>query len=331
MSGLFYIVWSHITPTIIKDIFFINAKIIMQGIIPIWQDTYYTAATDPFNYYITVNNNGTEREIFRGVARVMPTETNVKINIARICENYLNSDFPEGFATAEGFPTADVSGGTTILLPNAVRTFYLRNGDGGTLLDSYTFLNCWDKRYQSGDTFFPLYCGMCVDCLIPGQYILAPFLQNDQLYVDVIKYDGSSVSDNCPYCGRYAIYFVTRNGGWAQMPFNEKSKRTDNYDRHYIERSYDSSTAQFGKKPYRNNITSTYELHTQFMPDEYSEDFAYNFFSSNSMYLHDICEGKMYPVYVDSTSQEYKKFKNEKKLVSYTINVHTSQIEQILG
>ena len=110
----------------------------------IWQDTYYTTTKSPFNYTIRLDGN----VIFAGRAYAYPNSDMTKVKINSICENYLSqkelneSDIPsDPSEPREDFITDN---------PNVVRDFQLYDEDisGGTLIETYEFLDCWDYDYE---------------------------------------------------------------------------------------------------------------------------------------------------------------------------------------
>ena len=270
---------------------------------PIWKDTYYTTSTSPIDYYITVDG----LEIFRGRGVIRPDADNVKINVARICENYLSTDIPS-FT------------GSSVSHPNAIRTFTLKS-TGGTTLETYKFLNCWDRNvnYTGGSlTLSYSHTGA-----ITGQKGLSTSTNGTNVTTTISTLTGT-------LCGTHALYYLNRAGGWCSLPITGKVVKKDTYDRHFIDQSYDNNTIEYQKRPYRNNISSTYEMHTGWVSEEEGNLIAYNLLSTNNLYIHDICNNNIFPAYITDTNVEYKTFKNGRKLINYTINAQTSQSDLIL-
>lgn len=269
----------------------------------IWKDTYYTTSTSPLNYYITVDG----QEIFRGCAVMKPDADNVKINVSRICENYLSSEISNFTASTQTHP-------------NALRTFTLKS-TGGTTLETYKFLNCWDRNinYTGGSMTLSMNVGPRVNNML---------LLNTTTNGTNVTTTKSIVSNG--ECGNYALYYLNRAGGWCSFGITGKVIKKDNYERYSIDQAYNNTTIEYQKRPYRNNIDTTLEMHTGWLGDAESEYIARNLFSTNFLYVHDICNDKIAPAFITDTQVEYKTYKNGKRLVNYTINVQLSQTETIL-
>ena len=76
-------------------------------------------------------------------------------------------------------------------------------------------------------------------------------------------------------------------------------------------------------------ITEKYELNTGWLTDEQSKSFAFNVIPSSMCYLHNLAEGKIFPVVITNTEAEYKTRKTSDKRVNYTLNVTASQNQHI--
>lgn len=274
---------------------------------PIWRDCIYTSTTSPLSYTIS-DSEGT---LFVGKAYIRPDADFVSINVNKICENYLSTDL-----------NVSRTGITSTTHANALKTFYLKNS-GGTTLNTYKFLNCWDRNIEWTGNSVTL-SSRVLSGTIQGQYILTTSASSSSVSTS------ASIQNSGSLCGRYVIYFLNRRGGWCDLPITGKVVKKDEYSRLYIERAYDNTTANWEKKPYRNNLTTIYQATTGYLTDEQSDYVAYNLFSSNSIYLHDTCTGLIQPALISDNGTEYRYFKNGKKLVNYTINIQTSQSDYIL-
>ena len=127
------------------------------------------------------------------------------------------------------------------------------------------------------------------------------------------------------YCGSFGCYYVGKRGGWNAFLFEGNCKRTDEVDRHKINKFYLNTTSDFGEKTYVSEITPTYELSTGWLNDRQSERFATDLMQSNTIYLHDLADDRIFPVEITDSKTLVKKFKDERKLISYTLNVEASQ------
>lgn len=87
----------------------------------IWRDTYYTAATPSLVFMII--RGGTV--IYSGKAVRMPGEEVLKININKVCRNYLSSDIRVLLETTS----------SSTINSDAYQTFQLLDSAGTTLED----------------------------------------------------------------------------------------------------------------------------------------------------------------------------------------------------
>ena len=101
---------------------------------PIYKDTYYTANTATLQYTISCGGN----TIFNGKAYRMPNEGVLKININKICQDYLSQDIDTLIGS---------SSTTSQTNYNACLDFTLKN-NGGTTLETYRFLYDWDYDHS---------------------------------------------------------------------------------------------------------------------------------------------------------------------------------------
>lgn len=140
-----------------------------------------------------------------------------------------------------------------------------------------------------------------------------------------ITNSGDSITYDVNYCGDYAAYYLGSNGGWNAFLFEGICKRKDNVERHSIDKSFVNTSINFGEKPYISEITPTYELSTGWLTDRQSELFAKELMQTNVLYIHDLADDRIFSAVITDSSTQFKKFLDERKLVSYTLNVKESQ------
>ncbi len=299
--------------------------------IPIWQDTKLKigSAYSPYEYSIQLDGE----EIFSGKAYVAPDEDYIQINISKICQNYLWQEAQD----MDNVPLNDVTDWNNAT--KAVRTFYVLDSGGDTAA-TYNFIYDWS--YEKGKNYSadvqmsePINGHSCSEAIKFLTYyestydvVRTKMTRGDNLITDIDDDEGY-LYDNS-YCGKYALYYVNRNGGWDSFLIEGKVRRSDSYNRYFTSSNFDNTTYEFEKKIYNNQITVSYELHTGWLKDGESKRLAKHLLSSNMVYLHDLIGGDIMPVIITNSSTEYKTFKNEGKLISYTINVDCSQTEQNL-
>ena len=144
-------------------------------------------------------------------------------------------------------------------------------------------------------------------------------------YADYTITVDSAITYDVIYCGPMALYYLNARGGWDSFLIEGKVKRTDNMSQSDYGRKYDNTTAQFGKTRYMNEITESYELHTGWLTDDQAARLAKHLLPSNRVYAHNLETDRIFPVVITDSNAEYKTFKNEKRLVSYQINISSSQ------
>lgn len=149
--------------------------------------------------------------------------------------------------------------------------------------------------------------------------------------LDVAPYSGYTLTVNnavryyVKYCGAFGAYYTNSHGGWDAFLFEGNCKRTDNIDSHSIEKAINNTTTDFETKKYLSQIEPTYELSTGWLSDAEAANFARNLIQSTTIYIHDLEANEIFPAVIEDTEAQYKKFIDDKKLVSYTLQVKASQ------
>lgn len=289
---------------------------------PIWKDTYYylTDSTqtglDPLDYSITLTTNGVENEIFRGRAYQRPTDTFIRLNINKICQNYLSNDIQSLLE----------SGAQSAVTNEAYGLFKLYDDNTDTLLETYGFLYDWS--YDAKDFGSDILMSNPVN----GHYdarmktLMTYWEYNDKT---VRNYCRRGLEFDEPLyptlsCGDYALYYQNVNGGWDSFLIEGKGKKKDSIKRNSISTVFNNQTLDFEKRNYNNQITSTYELHTGMLTEEEAANIAKNLIPSTRIYIHDLNENKILPVTVTDSNAEYKRHSTG-KVITYTINVEESR------
>jgi len=135
----------------------------------------------------------------------------------------------------------------------------------------------------------------------------------------------SAVTYDVTHCGSFGAYYTNSHGGWDAFLFEGNCKRTDTFDAYSIDRPFDNNTIDHESKTYLNDITLEYELNTGWLTDAQAENFAKNFIQSTNIYLHDLVNDKIFPVVITDTEAPFKKYIDNRRRVSYTVNVRASQ------
>lgn len=140
-----------------------------------------------------------------------------------------------------------------------------------------------------------------------------------------IELGDNQVTYSVDGCGQYAAYYVNSHGGWDAFLFEGKSKRVDDIERHMIEKSFKNTSIDFEKNTYLSELEIKYELSTGWLTDEQSARFAKELVESNMVYIHDLADDRIFPVVIDNDTAEFKKWSDNRRMVSHTLSVIESQ------
>ena len=277
-------------------------------IIPIYKDTIFEYTGNTLEYSIDMNG----LTIFQGKAYIAPGDDSIKININRICENYLNNDAVDEILVNRIF------GSQTAY--DAFKTFAIKDSSGNTL-ETYDFLYYYDyeNELDMGD---PYLNDPITDAYGINMYKLATY------------FDGISVT-NYPdmgnytryVCGaEYALYYLNAKGGWDCLLIEGNGERTDKISRHQYNKSYDNQTIEYEKNTYISEIATSWKLNTGLLDDAQAHKLCWHLLTSNRVYLHDLEADKVIPVVVTNTQNVYKTYKNNNQQpIQYEIDVTESQ------
>lgn len=286
--------------------------------IPIWIDTYYRYRNSlQFQYNIRCDGE----IIFNGIAYSYPNNIapEATVNVNKICEHYLNNDLTI-------LDTTSITGST--YLTDAAKTFELYLG--GAIAPSATY-----KFYWNYNTNRVIYSGNISEPInghyISGMFRLNSSVDSNGVNIEWNKRNATWRDYTVEGCGDYALYYLNRNGGWDSFLIEGKVKEKDSYNKSTFERKpnqqlYYSREVEI----FHNIIEHSYELNTGWLKDSESKTLAYHLLSSNKVYLHDLNNDTIIPVNITDSSCEYKTFKNDRRLISYTINVKESNKDIIL-
>ena len=284
---------------------------------PIWRDIVYTANTDSLNFEIKTDD---EQTIYQGRSVRRPDGSNISINLTRIAQDYLFMRFPD----------LRNSGGIQ-LDTDAAKTFRLYNSDTDSLIMAASYIN--DYSYDASVNYS---ADVLMSHPINGKADLRQYSLYTQFESATSEVKTYYNPENNPYysfnyCGDAVLYYLNRYGGWDCFLIEGKVVKTDTYDKLKFRKNYVTETLEFGRMQYHNDIITKYALNTGWLTDRQSENLAFNLLSSTQVYLHILDTDNpnlIYPVVITDKSAEYKYYKNGRKLVSYQINVETSQTQQ---
>ena len=320
---------------------------------PIWKDVEYEFAGDTVyglyveTYYRLPGNAGmqtVDNLIFKGRAYAAPDELTVKVNINKICQNYM-TDHPDIFDGAVGYY-------------HNFQKFKLKN-EYGTLLHTYYFVGDWSyEELELGIKTNPI-----TPFLGAGQRLFFSALAQEQkgikwgmyytdgtpeyhnteyvtneLQTNVVVasrnknvgtfYFGDKMYSVVPKCQcKYVIYYMNPYGGFDWFAVTGRVSRKDTLQTYSISQNYNNTTTGFGKKRYLSTINVNYEVNTQWLTEEQS-DRMWELIESNCVWLHNLTTDKIIPVVITDTEVEHKQKTNSKRMLSYTINMEHSQTRE---
>lgn len=320
---------------------------------PIWQDTEYQFASDAIyglyteSYYRLPGNAGmqtVDNLIFKGRAYAAPDEWIVKVNINKICQNYMG-EHPDIFDGAVGYD-------------HSFQKFKLKD-EYGNLLHTYYFVGDW--------SYEDLKLGIKTDPITPymgtGQMLFFSTLAQAQKGVKWgMRYnDGTPAYDNTEYVTnslstvvvpesrrknvemfyfgdksysvlpkckcKYVIYYMNPYGGFDWFAVTGRVNRKDELQTYSISQNYNNTTTRFGNKRYLSTILVNYEVNTQWLTEEQSNR-MWELIESNCVWIHNLETDEIIPVVITNTEVEHQQKTISKRMLSYTINLQHSQTRE---
>lgn len=179
---------------------------------------------------------------------------------------------------------------------NAFLAFSLKGGNKNIYLDD-TLLYSYQSNYNITDSVI-LYNGN-------------QFAVNQKIIVDneVVATIG---------CGRYFLYWYTRNGVIQCQPFNGRVEESESINSTQI-------TDYIGKKTNtKHKVTAKWNLNTSFI-NENILDLYKDIITSKYLYLYDSKTNRLHEVITNNNSFVTKTFKNYKQLFTFNVQVEENQ------
>lgn len=126
-------------------------------------------------------------------------------------------------------------------------------------------------------------------------------------------------------CAEYGLYYLNAYGGWDCLLIEGNNIEADSLNRYTNETTYDNRDIQNrGIRNYVNEIERGFTFHTGWLFGEQGKR-MHHLINSTDVYLYDIANEKMIPVIVSDTQCEYKTFRNQGRLVDYTVSVREAK------
>ena len=180
-----------------------------------------------------------------------------------------------------------------------------------------------------------------------------PFAMRTDRFYDTKKLeykqdDEVIFSYDMDHCGSGAFIYRNRFGGWDSFLIEGNIIKTDNYTKlNYRTKgeynqgfNFVNANSQYKLEKHTDNVSidTTYEAYTGWLSDEEAERLVFHLLSSPMVFFQDLHrENKLYPVddfvnmpiRITTSSAEYKKFRNGKRMVNYLITFEKGHIEKV--
>ena len=286
---------------------------------PIWRDTYYVNNLNSAKFRIVLDGEN----IYSGKAVKYPDAGNLEINVNKVCRNYLESDIAQLLSTMPSTTTSYTH-------PYGQRTFQLYVNDSNVA--DYRFYQ--DYSYTSDKPTTGT--NINISNPINGHYVLGMLKvkttrTSNGSTSSVITQGSASSYAGLGYetrvkCTPYVLYYHNSYGGWDAFVIEGNVIKKDNYTTYTTDQVYKNFMPEFETNKYVNEIKTSYELNTNYLTDEQSDNLAKNLIGSIKVYLQNIEEGWVKPVIITDNSVTYQTYQgNNRKMAQYKINVTESQ------
>ena len=340
-----------------------------EGFDSIWFDRSFEPSSFKVgeNYHYRLQDHNTNKIIYEGITvPVSEEEKPLGINIPRLVDSYIHSDELDDLRedmklrTLNGSLSVDfydMNGST----PSLVKTFNYWNDWSGpgynTVYDITQSINdpinhkgcnymvipfcIYDDELSSytvvetkkDDTQVSYPMGTPSDAFMyaAGEFFNAKSVSFKKGNDTLLTYD----MDNC---GEGFLLYKNRFGGWDSFLIEGNIYKYDEYTR--LRGVYPKYPNGYGysreKMTDRNTIKTRYEINTGWLTDEQAERLVFHLMSSTTVALRSFSDRttssfpyNMVSVSIVDSSVEYKKFKNGKKMINYTITLEENDTKQV--
>lgn len=139
------------------------------------------------------------------------------------------------------------------------------------------------------------------------------------------------------YCGNGCLYYRNRFGGWDVFLIEGNISRTDSFSKdQYTKFGLNYLRNSWNKVTDTNTITVAYEMSTGWLTDDEAERLSYHLLSSPVVYFkpfdnerYEYDSGSLISVNITNSNAEYKKFRNGRNLIRYTITMEESKQKRV--
>ena len=340
-----------------------------DGVDCIWIDKIYEPSSFQVgeNYHYMLQDHNTNKIIYEGITvPVSETKKPLGINIPRLVDSYISSNSIDDlkidmkFRTLKGSLSVDfynMNGAS----PSLEKTFKYWNdwsGPGYNTGYYYTQVINDPINHKGCNGMVIPFCiydddgatysvvetkkdGTQVNYLLGEaddffMYAAGEFF--DAKSVSFKKGNDTLLTYDMDNCGEGFLIYKNRFGGWDSFliegniyKYDEYTKLSGVYPKYPNDNGYNRE-----RMTDRNTIGTKYEINTGWLTDEQAERLVFHLMSSTTVALRVFSEKtvgsfpyNMVSVSITNTSVEYKKFKNGKKLVNYTITLEENDTKQV--
>lgn len=340
-----------------------------EGFDSIWFDKAFEPSSFQVgeNYHYKLQDHSTNNIIYEGITvPVSDTENPLGINIPRLVDSYIHSnildDLKEDMVLRKldgslSVDFYDMNGST----PSLVKTFNYWNDWSGpgyntvyditqTINDPINHKGCnymiipfciYDDELSSYTVVetkkdgtqvnYPMGTPSDAFMYAAGEFFNAKSVSFKKGNDTLLTYD----MDNC---GEGFLLYKNRFGGWDSFLIEGNIYKYDEYTR--LSGVYPKYPNGYGysreKMTDRNTIRTRYEINTGWLTDEQAERLVFHLMSSTTVALRSFSDRtvssfpyNMVSVSIVDSSAEYKKFRNGKRLINYTITLEENDTKQV--
>ena len=330
--------------------------------IPVWRDYLYSPSgfTNGQDYaYRLLGSGGTV--LYQGIT-VAPDSSHTPdpVNITRLVENLVNSgDFDyaagawktlPGELTVNFYKVGQVGLIQQWLIWNDWSRYKLVYDSISTLNDPINFRACQGMKlplcvFQASSTNTWSITetkkngtSTTTNLSYPSGKKFAVYLHNytsNARKLDFKRSGTTQFSYDMTACGQGYFLYRNRFGGWDSFLIEGNIYKREDYDKQRYSSPVNTSYGySVDKHTDRVNIATTYEAHTGWLTDDEAERLVYHLLSSPKVYFTsfqgDHYElGDMKEVNLTGSQAEYKKYRNGRKLTSYTIAFEAADTKRV--
>lgn len=340
-----------------------------DGVDSVWVDRVFEPSSFQVgnNYHYMLQDHNTNKIIYEGITvPVSEAKKPLGINIPRLVDSYIHSDELDDlkidmkFRTLKGSLSVDfynMNGD----VPSLEKTFkYWNDWSGAGYNTGYYYTQVINDSINNkgcNGMVIP-FCIYDVDGVTysvvetkkDGTQVNYPLEEADDFFMYAAGefFDAKSVSfkkgndtlltydmDNC---GEGFLLYKNRFGGWDSFliegniyKYDEYTKLSGVYSRYPNDNGYNRERVTD-----RNTIRTKYEINTGWLTDEQAEKLVFHLMSSTTVALRSFSDKtvgsfphNMVSVSITNTEVEYKKFKNGKKMINYTITLEENDTKQV--